>query len=64
MFRVFELVQIVCKALPFITIRVVRWVKQYEGEDVYDHDVSYNIFAVFSKEKNSKTIIVNLDESS
>jgi hypothetical protein len=53
MFRVFELVQIVCKALPFITIRVVRWVKQYEGEDVYDHDVSYNIFAAFSKEKNS-----------
>ena len=35
-----------------ITIRVVRWVKRYEGEDVYDHGVSYNIFAVFSKAKN------------
>jgi hypothetical protein len=32
-----------------ITIRVVRWVKEYEGEDVYDHGVSYNIFAVFRK---------------
>jgi len=32
-----------------ITIRVVRWVKEYEGEDVYDHGVSYNIFAVFSR---------------
>ena len=32
-----------------VTIRVVRWVKKYEGEDVYDHGVSYNIFAVFRK---------------
>jgi len=32
-----------------VTIRVVRWVKEYEGEDVYDHGVSYNIFAVFRK---------------
>ena len=32
-----------------VTIRVVRWVKEYEGEDVYDHGVSYNIFAVFKK---------------
>ena len=32
-----------------VTIRVVRWVKQYEGEDVYDNGVSYNIFAVFGK---------------
>lgn len=35
-------------ALP-VTIRVVKWVKAYEGEDAYDHDVSYNIFAVFKK---------------
>ena len=35
-----------------VTIRVVRWVKEYEGVDVYDHGVSYNIFAVFSR--NSK----------
>lgn len=35
-------------ALP-VTIRVVKWVKAYEGEDTYDHDVSYNIFAVFKK---------------
>lgn len=35
-------------ALP-ITIRVVRWVKTYEGEDVYDHGVNYNIFAVFRR---------------
>lgn len=32
-----------------ITIRVVRWVKKYEDEDVYDHGVSYNIFAVFRR---------------
>ena len=32
-----------------VTIRVVRWVKAYEGEDIYDHGVSYNIFAVFKK---------------
>ena len=33
-----------------VTIRVVRWVKAYEGEDVYDHGVCYNIFAVFKRE--------------
>lgn len=32
-----------------VTIRVVQWVKQYEGEDIYDTDVSYNIFAIFSR---------------
>ncbi len=32
-----------------VTIRVVNKVKEYEGEDVYDNDVSYNIFAVFRK---------------
>ena len=32
-----------------VTIRVANWVKEYEGEDVYDKDVSYNIFAVFRK---------------
>lgn len=26
-------------------------VNTYEGEDVYDHGVSYNIFAVFRKNK-------------
>ena len=30
-----------------VTIRVVNWVKRYEGEDHYDNNVSYNIFAVF-----------------
>ena len=35
-------------ALP-ITIRFVRWAKEYEGEDAFDHGVSYNIFAVFRK---------------
>lgn len=34
-----------------ITIRVVNWVKENEGEDVYDHGVSYNIFAVFQRNK-------------
>lgn len=34
-----------------ITIRVVNWVKENEGEDVYDHGVSYNIFAVFLRNK-------------
>lgn len=27
-----------------LTIRVVRFTKRYEGEDVYDRDISYNIF--------------------
>ena len=30
-------------ALP-VTIRVVRFVKRYEDEDVYDRDISYRIF--------------------
>lgn len=30
-----------------VTIRVVNWVKRYEGEDFYDNGVSYNIFAIF-----------------
>ena len=30
-----------------ITIRVVNWVKKYEGEDVYDKGISYGILAVF-----------------
>ena len=32
-----------------VTIRVVNWVKVSEGEDVYDKNVSYNIFSVFRK---------------
>jgi len=32
-----------------ITIRVVKSVKAYEGVDVYDTDISYNIFAIFKK---------------
>jgi hypothetical protein len=32
-----------------ITIRVVKWGKRIEGEDVYDHNVNYNIFAVFRR---------------
>ena len=35
-------------ALP-VTIRVVRWVKDYEHEDVYDHNISYNILDIFRK---------------
>lgn len=30
-------------ALP-LTIQVVHWLKAYEGEDVYDEDISYNVF--------------------
>lgn len=30
-------------ALP-LTIRVVKYVKKYEGEDVYDTNISYNVF--------------------
>ena len=37
-----------------VTIRVVNWVKRYEGEDVYDHHVSYNIFAVFKSSSPEK----------
>ena len=34
-----------------ITIRVVNWVKEFEGEDFYDNNVSYNIFDVFRSGK-------------
>ncbi|PVX58607.1 queuosine precursor transporter [Hallella colorans] len=34
-------------ALP-ITVRIVRAMKQHEGEDVYDTDESYNVWKVFS----------------
>lgn len=30
-------------ALP-LTIRIVKWVKGYEGEDVYDNGISYKVF--------------------
>ena len=30
-----------------VTMRVVKWVKRCESEDVYDEGISYNIFAVF-----------------
>lgn len=33
-------------ALP-ITVRIVRAMKQHEGEDVYDTDESYNVWKVF-----------------
>ena len=32
-------------ALP-VTRRVVKYVKEHDHEDVYDHDISYNIFKV------------------
>ena len=34
-----------------VTIRVVNWVKRYEGEDFYDNGISYNIFAIFLGDK-------------
>lgn len=30
-----------------VTIRVIRWVKAYEGVDVYDRNISYSIFDIF-----------------
>ena len=27
-----------------LTIKVVKWLKKYEGTDVYDRDISYNVF--------------------
>ena len=36
-----------------VTMRVVRRVKAYEGEDTYDDGISYNIFAVFTSRKGS-----------
>ena len=32
-----------------VTIRVIRWVKAYEGEDVYDTGISYNILDIFRR---------------
>lgn len=34
-------------ALP-VTIRVVKAMKAHEGEDVYDNDVNYSIWKIFS----------------
>jgi hypothetical protein len=34
-------------ALP-ITIRVVKAMKAYEGEDVYDEGISYNVLKIFN----------------
>ncbi len=34
-------------ALP-VTVRVVKAMKKHEGEDVYDNNISYNIFKIFS----------------
>ena len=34
-----------------VTIRVVKWMKKYEGEDAYDTGISYNIFAVFKRQE-------------
>ena len=36
-----------------VTMRVVRRVKAYEGEDTYDDGISYNIFAVFTGRKGN-----------
>lgn len=50
---VLMLMQVVLKTayeivvLP-LTIRVVRWVKTYEGEDVYDEGVDYNVLKIFN----------------
>ena len=29
-----------------LTIKIVNWLKKREGTDVYDHDISYNVFRV------------------
>ena len=34
-------------ALP-VTIRVVKFLKQYEGQDTYDEGISYNVLRVFN----------------
>ena len=31
-----------------ITIRIVRWVKNREQEDVYDNGEKYNVFKIFN----------------
>ena len=36
--------------LPLITF-VIRRLKEYEGEDVYDRDICYGIFEVFKRRK-------------
>ena len=36
--------------LPLTTF-VIRRLKEYEGEDVYDRDISYGIFEVFKRRK-------------
>lgn len=36
--------------LPLTTF-VIRRLKEYEGEDVYDRDISYGIFEVFKRSK-------------
>ncbi|MCM1078000.1 MAG: queuosine precursor transporter [Bacteroidales bacterium] len=41
-------------ALP-LTIRIVRWVKKYEHEDIYDDNITYNIFKVFEQPSDSRT---------
>ncbi len=33
-----------------VTIRIVRFLKKHEGEDVYDNGISYNVFKIFSLE--------------
>ena len=37
-------------ALP-VTIRVVRWVKDYEQTDTYDNSINYSIFEIFKRNK-------------
>ena len=37
-------------ALP-VTIRVVRWVKDYEQTDIYDDSINYSIFEIFKRNK-------------
>jgi len=31
-----------------LTIRVVKYVKEYEGSDVYDEGISYSVWKIFS----------------
>ena len=31
-----------------LTIRVVKYVKQYEGTDAYDDGISYSVWKIFS----------------
>ena len=38
-------------ALP-LTIRVVRYLKQHEGEDAYDEGISYNVWKIFNLKNN------------